>query len=176
MPEDSVAEYDREDGSAIAQDPDELEESVEGNVREWVRDQRPDEETRKELLREHAHHLVRDTESAYSRDHDSPNGVEINSTAYVEDTYCFTCEEWVGLSGVGLRGTPRSRADAYYLGGPPEDVREARAKVRDELGDLAEHALLNVEHVEDAEDAFAFIGEQHEQLTERVAEVSDGGA
>lgn len=69
----------REDGRAIEQlpeDVDEFNERVTESVREWVLDQRPDKETRKELLSEHAHHLVRDTESAYSRDHDSPDGVK----------------------------------------------------------------------------------------------------
>jgi hypothetical protein len=163
-------------GRVVEQDTAELEESVKHDVREWVRNQRPDKETQKELLTEHQHHLVRDTESTYSRSPDSPDGIKVETTAYVYDTYCFTCGEWVGISGIELRGTLRSRANAYYLGGPPDDVRQARAKIRDELQSLAEYALLNVDHVEDVEEAFAFVGEQHEKLTKEASEVANGGA
>ena len=95
---------------------------------------------------------------------------------YVRDAYCFTCNEWVGLSGIELRGTPRSKTDAYYLSGPPADVIEARETVRERLGDLAEYALKNVEQLETAEDAFEFIGEQHEQVIEHLDGVTDNDA
>jgi len=172
------AEYNRDDGAdEIPQDAEELEEQFNENVSESVRErlraQRPDKETRAALLKSHVHHLVRTTESAHTVDRDTPEGIEIDATAHVEDTYCFTCGEWVGVSGVDLRGTPRSKADAHYLGGPPDDVREAREEIQDRLGDLAEHALLTVEHVETAADAFEFVGEQLEKVTDRAAKVAD---
>lgn len=177
MPADEDSESgNTEDNPPVPENSDEVEEVVSEDVRKWVREQRPDEETRQNLLQEHVHHLIRFTESAYSVERDAPQGVEIDATAYVEDAYCFTCGEWVGLSGIKLRGTPRSKADAFYFGGPPDDVLDAQATVRDRLGDLAEYALKNVDQLETAEDAFEFIGEQHEQVMGRLDDVADTDA
>lgn len=162
-----------DDNPPVPEDSDGVEKAVSEDVREWVREQRPDEETRQDLLQEHLHHLIRFTESAYTVDRDAPPGIEIDATVYVQDAYCFTCSEWIGLSGIELRGTPRSKTEAYYFSGPPDDVLEARATVRDRLGDLAEYALKNVDQLETAEDAFEFIGEQHEQVMERLDDVTD---
>lgn len=165
---------DEKSGRAIPQDAEELENSVSSNVRKWVREQKPDEDERRELLREHRHHLVRTTESAYTVDRDAPTGVEIEATAYVEDTYCFTCDEWVGTSGVDLRGTPRSKADAYYLGGAPENVLQARNSVRDHFDVLVDIVADTVDHIETTEDAMEFIGNEHEKVTAELAEGDDG--
>jgi len=163
------------DEPALPEDAGGVEDAVSEDVREWVQEQQPDEEARRDLLQEHLHHLIRTTESAYTVDRDAPPGIEINATVYVQDTYCFTCSEWIGLSGIDLRGTPRSKAKAYYLSGPPDDLLEARATVRERLGDLAEYALKNVDQLETAEDAFEFIGEQHEQVVERIDNIDDAG-
>jgi hypothetical protein len=163
------------DEPALPEDAGGVEDAVSEDVREWVREQQPDEETRRDLLQEHLHHLIRPTESAYTVDRDAPPGIEIDATVYVRDTYCFTCSEWIGLSGIDLRGTPRSKAEAYYFSGPPDDLLEARATVRERLGDLAEYALKNVDQLETAEDAFEFIGEQHEQVMERIDDIDDAG-
>jgi len=164
-----------EDEPALPEDSGEVEDAISEDVREWVRGQRPNEEARRDLLQEHLHHLIRTTESAYTVDRDAPPGIEIDATVYVQDTYCFTCSEWIGLSGINLRGTPRSKADAYYFSGPPDDVVETRATVRERLGNLAEYALKNVDQLETAEDAFEFIGEQHEQVVERIGDIDDTG-
>lgn len=165
-----------EDEPALPEDSDRVEKVVSEDVREWVREQRPDEETRQDLLQNHLHHLIRTTESAYTVDRDTPPGIEIEATVYVRDAYCFTCSEWIGLSGIELRGTPRAKTDAYYFSGPPDDVLEARTTVREHLGDLAEYALKNVDQLETAEDAFEFIGEQHEQVMEQLDDVADTDA
>lgn len=165
-----------EDNPPLPEDSTGVEEAVSEDVREWVREQQPDEETRRDLLQEHLHHLIRTTESAYTVNRDAPAGIEIDATVYVRDAYCFTCSEWVGLSGIELRGTPRSKADAYYFSGPPDDVLEARETVRERLGDLAEYALKNVDQIETAEDAFEFIGEQHEQVMDQLDDIADTDA
>lgn len=154
------------------QSEEEFQETVTGEIRGRFEEKEPSEEEKAELRKEHLHHEVRDTTSQLSVDaaRDIP-GVEVDAEIEVPDLYCFTCEEWVGLSGIELRGTPRSKKDSYYLGGPPEDVAEARQTVREHLTDLAEHALANVETVTDAEDALEFVEDEAERLSADLAEV-----
>lgn len=148
-------------------------ESVEDAVREDLAEQRPDEAEREQLLEAHRHHLVRATTSQLTTQEDTDAPVTLETTAEVPDTFCFTCEAWIGLSGVDLRGRPRSKADAYYLDGPPEGVLDAEETVRDHLADLAAHVLETVEHVENVEDALEFVGDQHERLQTAAEEVDE---
>lgn len=151
--------------SEAADSKADLESSLEADVRDRFEAKKPSAEERQQLRDAHQHHLVRDTTSTLTVDpEDDMEGVEIESQVEIPDMYCFTCGEWVGLSGVDLTGTPRSRKDAYYLGGPPEDLREARSEVRDELRDLAYRAMRDVEQVESPEDGFEFVATQLAQV------------
>jgi hypothetical protein len=145
-------------------DPERVENSVSESVRTELESKQPSEEQKQELRQEHRGHLVRDTTSKLTVD--SPDvgpGMELDAKAEVPDTYCFTCEEWIGVSGVDLRGTPRSRADAYYLGGPPDEVLEAKRGTAKTLSELADRLVSRLEHIEDREDAFEFIKTELEQ-------------
>jgi len=151
--------------SEAADSKGDLETSMEDDLRARFEAKKPSAEERQQLREAHQHHLVRDTTSTLTVDpEDDMEGVEIESQVEIPDLYCFTCEEWVGLSGVDLTGTPRSRKDAYYLGGPPEDLREAREETRDELHDLAYRAMRDVEQVESLADGFEFVATQLEQV------------
>jgi hypothetical protein len=164
-----------EDLNAGLQQED-LEERITEDYREEILEQKPDEEERKRLLAQHQNHLVRETTSRYSVDENPDGPVEITKVAEAPDTYCFTCEEWVGLSGLELTGTPRSRKDAYYLGGPPQEVVEARRSVRDSLADMVERVAATVPRVESTEDAMDFIEAEQEKARERVENADNGGA
>lgn len=146
----------------IAMDRDERPEEIDGgrlsdDLAEDLEGQEPSEERKKELRNRHDGHLVRRTTSRLSIDVDMPEGVEVDATAEIPDIYCFTCAEWVGLSGVDLRGTPRSRRDAYYLGGTPPEVRAARDGTIKTLNRLADALADRLDHVEDRGDAYEFI-------------------
>lgn len=143
---------------------DEIEESV----RAEMEAKEPSEARKEELREEHRNHLVRDTESDLTIDLDVAEGMGAEATVTVPDLYCFSCEEWVGLSGIDLRGTPRSRADAYYLDGAPEGVEDTRHRVTHDVADLVEMVAENVPHVGDAEDALEFIETEIEQAKERI--------
>lgn len=150
-----------------------IEERAEESAREQIEANRPNEDERRELLEEHRHHLVRDTTSKQTRTDGEESIVQLETTVEAPDTYCFTCEEWVGLSGLNLTGTPRSKTEAYYLGGPPADVADARETIRDNLHDLAAYALENVDHIDDAKAAFEFVGDQQAALVDAADEVID---
>lgn len=164
--EDAPSEENIDDVDDIATD---VESRIENDTREELEASRPSVDERQTLLGEHHHHLVRETTSQVTLL--EGDGIQIETTIEARDIYCFTCEEWVGISGVELTGTPRSKADAFYLRGPPPDVQEAEDLVRDQLASLAEHVLETVDHIEDAEDAVEFVGDQHEQLTAALDEV-----
>ncbi len=123
---------------------------------------------RRRALQEHRHHLVRDTTSQITIHPDVGPGMEADVTVEVPDTYCFTCEEWVGLSGLDLTGTPRSRADAYYLRGAPDAVRDLRQEVRDDVTDLAEAIIDRHPAIETPQQAAEFIMTQIEQIQDRL--------
>jgi hypothetical protein len=135
-----------------------VEESVSESLRQELEAQEPSDEKKRELRMEHEGHLVRDTTSKLAVD--SPDvgpGMEVDAKAEIPDTYCFTCERWIGLSGVELRGTPRSRADAYYLGGMPMGVLHAKNGATKTLNELAEAITNRVETVDTKDDAYQFI-------------------
>lgn len=148
--------------------PEDVEESLQSAKRDEIASERPDEEQRQQILDEHRHHLVRRTTSQVTEEEEIEPGMIAETTAEVEDIYCFDCEAWIGISGVDLRGTPRSRADAYYLGGPPDAVVEAREDVGDTLADLAYRVMRDVPTVEDADDALDWIEGELEQARDRV--------
>lgn len=142
-----------------------VEGSVSDSLREELEAQEPTDEKKRELWQEHECHLVRDTTSKLAVD--SPDvglGMEVEAKAEIPDTYCFTCEEWIGLSGVDLRGTPRSRSDAYYLGGMPMDVLRAKNGATKTLNELAEALTDRVEILNDREDAHQFIETTLEEI------------
>lgn len=142
-----------------------VEQSVSDSLRQELEAQEPPDERKRELLMEHEGHLVRDTTSKLAVD--SPDvgpGMEVDAKAEVPDTYCFTCEEWVGLSGVELRGTPRSRADGYYLGGMPMDVLHAKNGAEKTLTELAEALTHRVEYLDTRGDAYQFIESVLEEM------------
>lgn len=148
--------------SGAEQTAEEVRSQIQETITSRLESQEPSEEEKEHLETEHRGHLVRDTTSTLSIEPEKlPPGVE--SKATVPDTFCFTCNEWIGFSGVDLRGKPRSKEDAYYLGGVPEDVRAAREYIGDSLADLLTFALNRVEHVESVEDATEFVEEQLER-------------
>lgn len=135
-------------------------------LKEELKEKEPSSEQKEELRGEHHGHLVRHTTSKLSMDVDMPEGVEVDATAEVPDTFCFTCEEWIGLSGVDLRGTPRSRQEAFYLGGMPPDVLSAKNGTAKTLNELAIALTDRVGHIEDREDAIQFIKTELQELEE----------
>lgn len=148
-----------------------LETRINASLLDRFKAKEPSAEEKDALREAHEHHLVRDTTSKLTVDPDEEMaGVEIESQVEIPDLYCFTCREWVGLSGVDLSGTPRSKADAYYLDGPPEDLRQAREETRGELTDLAYRAMRDVEQVESVEDGFEFVATQLEQVRDERSE------
>jgi len=142
-----------------------LETSMEAELLDRFEAKEPSAEEKRDRREEHRHHLVRDTTSTLTVD-DNPDmqGVEVTSTIEIPDLYCFTCKEWVGLSGVDLSGTPRSKADAYYLDGPPDDLQQARDETQSELLDLAYRAMRDVDRFESLEDGLEFVDGQIEQV------------
>lgn len=139
---------------------------VSHGLEEELKAQEPSEERKQELRESHDGHLVRHTTSKLSMDVDMPEGVEVDATAEIPDIYCFTCEEWVGVSGVALRGTPRSRRDAFYLGGMPPAVLTARNGTVKTLIELADALVDRLEHVEERADAFQFIETELQKVNE----------
>jgi hypothetical protein len=136
----------------------EAEESASESLREDLEEKEPSEEEKQALREEHEGHLVRDTTSKLTVE--SPNavpGMEVEAKAEIPDSYCFDCEEWIGLSGVNLRGTPRSRSEAYYLGGMPIDVLQAKDGTAKTLNELADRLVDRVERLDDRDDAYQFI-------------------
>ncbi|WP_135823029.1 hypothetical protein [Halostella litorea] len=151
-----------------------VETSVSDSVRKHLEAQEPSAEEKRALRKAHDGHLVRDTTSQLSVDPDEPGpGMEVEADAEIPDTYCFTCEAWIGFSGVDLRGTPRSRRDAYYLGGMPADVRRAKAGTEDTLGELADALTDRVGHLDSRGDAYEFIATTLEEVR---ADANGGGA
>jgi hypothetical protein len=152
----------------VSETPDsktDLETSMEDELLDRFEAKKPSVEEKQALREAHQHHLVRDTTSTLTVDPDEEMvGVEIESQVEIPDCYCFTCDEWVGLSGVDLTGTPRSKTDAYYLSGPPEDVQQAREETQTELRDLAYRAMRDVEQVNSVEGGFDFVATQLEQI------------
>jgi len=146
-------------------------ESLSGEIREQFEQKEPSEERKNELRSKHDGHLVRDTTSKLSVDAaEDIDGVEVDAKVEIPDLYCFSCGEWIGLSGVDLRGTPRSKKEAHYLGGMPSDVRSAKNGTQETLTELADALTERVGHIEDRADAFMFI----ETELEKLRKVEDG--
>lgn len=133
-------------------------ESVSADIRERFEEKEPSEEQKERLRDEHHGHLVRETTSRLTVDAaEELEGIEVDARVEIPDLYCFTCEEWVGVSGIDLRGTPRSKSEAYYLGGMPPDVLSARNGAAKTLNELADALTERVEHLNGRLDAFDFI-------------------
>ena len=146
---------------------DEIQTIVSESVRERLESQEPGEDEKAKLRDEHDGHLVRDTTSQLQVDGAEVGpGVEAETTAQIPDTYCFTCEEWVGFSGVELRGTPRSRREAYYLGGMPQDVLSAKNGTAETLTELADALIERVGHIDTRSDAYEFVETELETLVD----------
>jgi len=142
-----------------------VEESVSKTLREDFEEKEASEEEKQALREEHEGHLVRNTTSKLAVE--SPEiglGMEVEAKAEIPDTYCFDCDEWIGLSGVNLRGTPRSRSEAYYLGGMPMDVLHAKNGTAKTLNKLAGNLTDHVERLGDRADALQFIETELEEL------------
>jgi len=137
--------------------------------REELQSKRLSDTEQKQIREAHQHHLIRPTTSKLTNTEKLAEDIEAD-TAEIPDTYCFTCEEWLGFSGVNLQGRPRSRKEAYYLGGPPESVQNANAEIRESLADLTELVVETVPHITTAEDALNFIGTELERAENRVQE------
>lgn len=146
----------------------EIESSLSDTIRDEYDGKALDGDERAQALADHQHHLVRNTKSTITLHPDIGPGVEANVTVTVPDTYCFTCGEWVGLSGVDLTGTPRSKHDAYYLGGPPESVSDLQHRVRHAVTHLTGTVLNRHPHIDDADEAAEFIADEIEQLSSRL--------
>jgi len=142
-----------------------VESSVSGSIREKLQAEEPSEERKAELREQHVGHLVRRTTSKLSMDAPEVGaGMDVEATAEIPDIYCFTCEEWVGVSGVELRGTPRSRSDAYYLGGMPTDVLHAKNGAAKTLNELADALIDRVSHLNNRPEALDFIKAEIEEM------------
>lgn len=145
-------------------DPATIEESLSDSIKEKYGDQRLTGEERRDALSEHEHHLVRDTHSQITFHPESLGRIQPEVTATVPDTYCFTCEEWIGLSGLDLPGTPRSRAEAYYLDGPPGEVIDLQKRVHDSVTDLAGTIIDEHPDINTPAEAATFITSEIEQI------------
>jgi hypothetical protein len=146
-------------------------ESISASLREKLEAQEPSRRQKEDLRRQHEGHLVRDTTSQLAVESlPIGPGVDVEAHAEIPDTYCFDCEEWIGVSGVELRGTPRSRTDAYYLGGIPTDVLQAKNGTVDTLTELADALIDRVERIDTRDDAYVFI----ETVLEETREANTG--
>ncbi|MDR5657298.1 hypothetical protein RH831_08905 [Halodesulfurarchaeum sp. HSR-GB] len=143
-----------------------VEEKASQAFREKLREKEPSEKEKDALLDEHDGHLIRHTDSQFSEKEDlgDGGGIQMERTAQVSDTYCFTCEEWVGLSGVDLRGTPRSKADAFYYGGMPVEILQAKNGAAKTLNELAEALKDRLDRIENREEAYEFISDELEGI------------
>ena len=112
-----------------------LKDSISTDLRDRFMEEQLDKEEYKTALHEHVHHFVRETTSQVTvePEEDTP-GAEVTSTVTVEDVYYFTCDEWVGVSGVDLSRTLRLKADTYYLGGLSEVLEARQMNVGDTTG------------------------------------------
>lgn len=147
------------------EDLEDLESKVGGSIRDRLESQEPSEQEKEALRKTHNGHLVRDTTSTLTVD-DVPAMVE--AKAKIPDTYCFTCEEWIGLSGIELAGTPRSKTDSYYLGGPPKAIRELRDVTRRKITDFCELIIASHPYIDSPERAAEFISDEIEQIQDRL--------
>jgi hypothetical protein len=130
-----------------------------------------------EASSDHKHHLIRPTTSTRSFDGALVEELglpeifhDVDGELTVEDIYCFTCEEWVGVSGVPLRGVPRSTEDAYYHRGAPQEVRELREEFRRTWREHIITTITEHPHVDTPAEAGEFITQLVEDATERVQE------
>lgn len=146
---------------------EEFEDSVGDLYREKAKDKRR-EISNELLLEKHRHHLVRETTSTKTFTERVGKGMEVESQITVEDMYCFTCEEWVGISGVDLSGTPWSKKNAYYIDGPPEELEKVKDETFDFLCSLCDNIVSNEEldNVENVSDSIEIIEEELERLKE----------
>lgn len=133
------------------------EQSASETVRQELEEQRPSEEERKRLLRQHEGHQIRRTTSKLTETDELGDGMELEVEKEVLDIYCFTCEEWVGISGVELSGTPRSKADAYWLGGADGELAAARARATEAVADAAGEVIGEHPQIDSAEEAVQFV-------------------
>ena len=126
--------------------------------REMLEEQAPSPQEQHDLLWQHEGHQIRHTTSKLSETHELAGGkMEMKQEAEVPDTYCFTCEEWVGTSGVELSGTPRSKSDAFYLGGEPEGVTDARDRATAAVADAATEVIAVHPGIETPTEAVGFV-------------------
>lgn len=147
------------------QNAEAIEGSVSESLREELKREEPTEAGKRKLREQHDGHLVRDTSSKLAIDSpDIAPGVEVDAKAEIPDTYCFTCGAWIGLSGVDLRGTPRSRSEAYYIGGMPADVLNAKNGTAKTLNELADALIDRVNTINDRDEAYRFIGTELEKM------------
>lgn len=144
----------------------ELEDTITTELEEEIEQNKPDADECAELIREHVHHLVRRTQSKTTIEKDTP--VE------VPDMYCFTCGAWVGLSGVNLNGTPRSKREAFYLDGPPDAVAEIEETVDEAIIELASSVRNELPRMDSIEEAVGFIGDEIERIQDAVEELDEG--
>jgi len=146
----------------------EIEQSLSEQAREKYSEKELTGDERREALAAHHHHLVRDTESQVTFHPDVADGIESEVTVTVPDTYCFTCEEWIGVSGLDLTGTPRSSSEAYYLNGPPEAVNDLQNRVQDTVTDLAGTVIDTHPDIETPAEAATFITTEIEQIKDQL--------
>jgi hypothetical protein len=82
-------------------------------------------------------------------------------------TYCFTCNEWVGVE---FRGHLRSTKDAYYYRGPPPEVQELKRRAVGEW----KRQIIDVKHkhpnIDTVDEASEFIKQQVDEASDRLQE------
>jgi len=152
-----------------------VESSISDSIRRDLKAKEPSEEEKARLRRAHNGHLVRETTFQLSVDAVGP-WMEAEATAEIPDIYCFTCEEWIGVSGVDLRGTPRSGSEAFYLGWVPRSVRNARQGTRSTLCDLADALAERLDHLTDRDDALDFIEAEVECIRDAQPGIDQEGS
>jgi len=159
---------DTEQSDVPVADQDEVESSITESVRDRFERKELSDDKKDELRSDHTHHLVRNTHSQVTIKPDVGPGIEAKTTVEIPDMFCFTCGEWVGLSGVDLRGKPRSKDDAYYLGGPPESVTELRSQVQNEACYLASKIIDKHPHIDTPEGAAEFVQTEVSRISDRM--------
>ena len=85
-------------------------------------------------------------------------------------TYCFTCNEWVGVE---LRGHLRSTKDAYYYRGPPPEVQELKRRAVGEWKRQIIDVKAKHPNIDSVDEASEFIKQQVDEASDRLQDQVD---
>ncbi len=113
-----------------------------------------------ELEENHEHHEIRQTDTKMSFNVAGVFDVSLE----IGDTYCFTCGEWLCEQGFEPRGTPRSKKDAEWFRGPPEEVEHTKEAAQGELERIARRVQEHHPGIDTEGGALEFIADEIEQM------------